>query len=195
MTSRVWLVCGGLLLAAAVRADAPPPPPADPPDPPGTSQTMEEMRALFAAWDRNGDNFLDGAELAKAFRGDDAKPYDPKAAAGPAGPNAAQDPDDPEFPDHDFLVRLDQDGDGRISRIEFMSWARDYAMQAQQQTEQDAKVAALEAREAAAAATELKALERQLKKEQAAAKKLRAQMTRETKAFERALHQHRRKHK
>jgi len=195
MNSRLWSVCGGLTPATAAAADPPPPPPADPPDPPGTTQTMDEFRAMFAAWDLNGDNYLDKAELAKAFRGEDAKPYVPKPTGKPADANAAKDPDASDYPDNDFLARLDQDGDGRISRAEYMAWAVDCATQLKQQADQEAKVALLEGQVAAATAKEAKALERELKKEQAAAKKLNAQMTKEMKAFEKAMHQHRTKHK
>src|SRR5262245_48747205 len=45
-------------------------------DPPRTTTTMNQMRGLFARWDTNKDDFLDKKELAIAFRGAGARPYD-----------------------------------------------------------------------------------------------------------------------
>ena len=45
-------------------------------DPPGTSGIMAQYRAWFAAVDTNKDGFLDKEELAVAFRGARAKPFD-----------------------------------------------------------------------------------------------------------------------
>ncbi len=164
MKARLWLLAGALLfvlapLAPAGRPKPPPPPPApgvESSDPPGTTLYMDQLRALFAAWDLNGDDSLDKAELAQAFRGADAKPYDYKKTSDPSAPEPAANPkttkkpDHSDYPDYNFLVRLDQDGDGQISRAEFMDWARDYAVQIKQQTDEEAKLAALEAKLAAA---------------------------------------------
>ncbi len=91
-------------------------------DPAGTSVIMGQFRELFATWDLNKDGFLDKVELAKAFRGAYAKSYDPKSKTAPTTKiNFAK------YPDYQFLVHVDQNGDGKISREEFLDWARGYA--------------------------------------------------------------------
>src|SRR5262245_52788163 len=56
-------------------------------DPAGTGALMNELRTLFTKWDTNEDRYLDSAELARGFRGADAKPYVPpvRAKKGEAG--------------------------------------------------------------------------------------------------------------
>ncbi len=93
-------------------------------DYPGTTVIMGQFRELFAVWDLNKDGFLDKAELAKAFRGANAKPYDPKSKT-PTTTKA----DLAKYPDYQFLVHLDQNGDGKISQEEFADWARSYAQE------------------------------------------------------------------
>jgi Ca2+-binding EF-hand superfamily protein len=90
-------------------------------DPAGTTTLMGKFRSLFDAWDLNKDGFLDKEELAKAFRGSNAKPYVKSPGNVESARAIAR-----KFPDHEFLIQLDQDGDGKISRMEFMDWARSY---------------------------------------------------------------------
>lgn len=49
-------------------------------DPPGLEALMAQYRGKFTAVDLDKDNYLDKEELAKAFRGKDAKPYDHNSA-------------------------------------------------------------------------------------------------------------------
>lgn len=201
-----WLAAAGLLpcLVTAVSADPKK-------DPPGTSAIMGQLRATFAAWDLDGDGYLDKAELAKAFRGSDAKPYDYKSEskdkpkdgdktdddkskdsdASKGTSSSTTKPDYTKYPDYNFLVALDSNNDEKISKDEFESWARDYAVSLKQQLDAlkrietaEQKLAALQnATNKKEAAKELKAIQRDLKKEQAAYKK----MTANAKSFEKQL--------
>jgi hypothetical protein len=91
-------------------------------DPAGTTAIMGQLRELFARWDTNGDGFLDRGELAKAFRGSGAKP-------APSGPGLVTRANLSHYADLEFLVQLDQNNDGKISRAEFIDWARGFASQ------------------------------------------------------------------
>jgi EF-hand domain pair len=91
-------------------------------DPAGTTLIMGQLRELFARWDTNNDGFLDRAELARAFRGSGAKP-------APSGPGSVTRSSLSHYPDLEFLVQLDQNNDGRISRAEFIDWARGFAQE------------------------------------------------------------------
>jgi Ca2+-binding EF-hand superfamily protein len=188
----------------------------EPPDPPGTTVYMDQFRSLFANWDLNSDGFLDKDELAKAFRGPDAKAYDYKKSDSTAsdkdsskststdssskdGSTSSKDgtsskaakPDYTMYPDYNFLIAVDQDGDGQVSRSEFLSWARDYSTTMKQQADQEAKVLALEAKlqSAKQGSKEFKKIEAELKGEQAAFNKMQSQVKAEVKAIQKAMQQ------
>lgn len=78
----------------------------------GTASAQQAAKnpldAGFAKWDKNKDGFLDAEELAKAFRGPNAKVIEHKAGGQPDA-----------HPDHQFLNRWDADKDGKISHAEF----------------------------------------------------------------------------
>jgi len=118
---RQWLLTLALLLVSTATLPAQDESPRRKPDPPGTAQYMARFRDIFDTWDRNKDGTLDKEELAKAFRGADAKPYDADKTREPTS-----------FPDYNFLIQLDTGGDKQISRDEFESWARDYAVKLKQ---------------------------------------------------------------
>ncbi len=128
-----WRRAVGLLVVLALAAPALGRPAKDKPDPAGTTLYMGQLRDLFATWDRNHDGYLDKQELARGFRGPKARAYDTNAAGsarsspgetagGKAGPDYGQ------YPDFHFLAQLDQNNDGKISRAEFLTWAREYAV-------------------------------------------------------------------
>jgi hypothetical protein len=223
MVWKTWLACkalaAGLTLALAVTvlgADALDSTPArDRPDPRGTTVYMDQFRALFDAWDLNMDGYLDKAELAKAFRGPDAKPYDYKPEKKTATKDADKDkdvdkdastsasttskpinPDYSNYPDYNFLIQLDQDKDEQISRPEFMSWARDQAVLLKQQDVALTRLARLQQKLASLQAKLLNAkpnskqyqnLQKQLRAQQAAINKMNAQMNRDLKALNQSV--------
>jgi hypothetical protein len=116
MVRRGWLPLLAVLVAAS--AVVPAQDETKKPDPPGTALYMARFRETFASWDRDKDGLLDKEELARAFRGPGAKPYD-----------ADKDKEATSCPDYNFLVQLDTDGDKKISRAEFEAWARDCSVQ------------------------------------------------------------------
>jgi Ca2+-binding EF-hand superfamily protein len=170
-----WLLAvpPAILLALAAAAL-----PAPKKDPAGTALVMGQLRLVFATWDINGDGYLDKQELAKAFRGADAKAYErPKDGSSTSAPDFAK------YPDHALLIELDVNGDGRISKDEFEAWARDYAVALKHQEQAQKKIATAEHKLLTLSknsskmtpkelATEQKTLENELKKEQEALKKL-----------------------
>ena len=162
MRKQSWLLFGGLsaclalsLAAVVLAADDTTPSKIttkEPADPPGTTIYMAQFRLLFDTWDLNGDGYLNKAELAKAFRGPTAKPYDYKPAVkdkkddkdpkedkkdstSSKDPTTAKKPNYSKYPDYNFLIQLDQDSDEMISRHEFLSWGRDVSVQLKAQAD------------------------------------------------------------
>jgi hypothetical protein len=163
------------------------------PDPPGTGPYMTQLRAWFKAADLDSDGYLDKAELAKVFRGANAKPFDfkkgddAKDKDDSRGANETGDkPDYSKYPDYLFLTQLDKDKDDKVSKGEFESWARDYAVQLKHLDEQLKKVLTAEQRLARAETKkEIEALQRELKAEQNALNRI----NNGQKAYEKALQQ------
>jgi hypothetical protein len=106
-------------------------------------QIVSDMRAYFNYIDEDKDEHLDDEELARAFRGPDAKPYRPMELTTSPGAKSEVDRDGgvkavkgsdapvrltpaqlkKKYPDYDFLMHWDIDRDGKISRAEFMEFA------------------------------------------------------------------------
>lgn len=76
------------------------------------AQNNHRLDADFVRADRNRDGFLDAGELAREFRGPNAKPVTHKDTGRPRTTDSAH-------PDHAFLATYDADRDGRISKAEF----------------------------------------------------------------------------
>jgi Ca2+-binding EF-hand superfamily protein len=163
------------------------------PDPPGTGPYMTQLRAWFKAADLDSDGYLDKEELAKVFRGSKAKPFDFKEGQDKEKKEGAQDkesspsqskPDYSKYIDYLFLTHLDKDKDEKISKEEFESWARDYAVQLKHQDDQTKKTLKAEQRLAnATTRNEIQAAERELAAERDAMNKL----ANAQKAYEKSL--------
>ncbi len=173
-------------------------------DPPGTGPYMTQLRAWFKAADLDSDGYLDKAELAKAFRGPKAKPYDfkkdddkdkdadKKDSVKDKGKDASQSkPDYDDYPDYQFLKLVDTDKDEKVSKDEFETWAREYAVELKQLDDQAKKILAAEQRLAAATTkAEIHQLQKELKAEQAAMSKLNKNEKAYAKALQNAMKKH-----
>jgi Ca2+-binding EF-hand superfamily protein len=180
-----WLLRGLAALPAlgSPADDVKNPGPTNRPDPAGTGPIMVQLRHLFAAWDTNKDGFLDKDELARAFRGARARPFDPRTD-GNGKANAR--PSRSKYPDYHFLAEVDQNGDGKVSRDEFNTWARDYAVSLKAGLDAEKHIQALEARlETMLSTEERRQIEAELRRERDAQK----QAAKLMKAYEKHLQQ------
>ena len=185
-TGLSWRRWAGPLVLLALAGAAP----KEKPDPAGTTLYMGQLRDLFATWDRNHDGHLDKGELARGFRGPKAKPYDAGAAAQSPPGDAAKNkpgPDYTRYPDFHFLAQLDQNNDGKISRAEFLTWARAYAVQWKKADALQGKLAT--ASQKLAAAKPGTKTHQGLQTKVAGHQKALGQMNKQMKAFEKALQQ------
>jgi Ca2+-binding EF-hand superfamily protein len=156
-------------------------------DPPGTTAIMARYRLWFATTDANSDGYLDKEELAKVFRGLNARPYDyvpppkekkeeEKKADKPDSegliekdkksetvkPDAKKDYS--RYPDYRFLIQLDTDHDGQISRDEFETWAREAAVQLKAQIDLQEKLLKLQMQLVQAQLADRKRIEDQMRR-------------------------------
>ncbi len=152
------------------------------PDPPGTGPIMNTLRSWFDQHDLNSDGFLDKQELAKAFRGPDAKPFDagdapkdPPKDPPPSESTSKNTPGDTTKPttskyakyiDYQYLTLVDTNQDGQVSRDEFNTWARGYAVQVKQLEELNAKLVKMQQQLARQANAELQREARALQEQQ-----------------------------
>ncbi len=185
-------------------------------DPPGTAGIMARYRLWFAAADANKDGVLDKEELAKAFRGPSAKPFDyvappketkdkpeekDKADKKEGTPADEKDkpsekdkptrkPDYSRYPDYNFLIQLDANSDETISKGEFETWARELSVQIKTQLEAQQRLLELQTRlqrdPAKIKPNDKKKLEADLKREREQIAKLQQQMQKLQKNFTQA---------
>src|SRR5271168_1650332 len=98
MFAQVWAlplaIGAALLLPSLAQAQA-----VVPGQAPNADAIHAQLMAWFDKWDADKDGYLDAKELAKAFRGPYAKPYEPGPDTKGKGPS-----------DYQFLVKCDTDG-------------------------------------------------------------------------------------
>jgi hypothetical protein len=118
-------------------------------DPPGTETIMANLRVWFAKY-CNDNKEIGKVEAAKAFGytrpydagpllktptakpKEDDKDKDSKDTGTSTAPKKSDKPDKSTYanrPDFLFIAALDKDGDEKVSKEEFESWAHDYAVQ------------------------------------------------------------------
>ncbi len=205
------VAAGLVLLLTLATAAADDTPVTEPADPRGTKVYMDQLRSLFDAWDLNSDGYLDKAELAKAFRGPDAKPFDyvapsktkkddtakddadkPKVPESPSPnakpqPDSSKQPDYSQYPDYVFLKLTDTNMDDQVSRHEFLEWSRGYAKQLKQLADQLKKQTDLQNKLAAAQAANNAKQVAQIQKDLKAQSAAIAKATSQQQAFDKAL--------
>lgn len=150
---KVILAALVLLLGTTVLPAAPQKPAAKPAAPKHDPVVEAQLRASFGRVDLNRDGSLDEDELARAFRGVNAKPparpetkYDEKG-----NPISSGEVDLKKYPDQVYLLALDKNGDNRISWAEFEEYGEAYYAQianAQKQNQQAMQAAYTQARAA-----------------------------------------------
>lgn len=126
---RVTVSLGAIVLLfglTATPAEAQPKQPSGKHDPAVEAQ----LRVTFARADLDKDGYLDATELAKSFRGANAKAppqvpqFDEKGNLNPQANRAAL-----KYPDQVYLLALDKDDDGKVSWNEYDAYGEAYAAQ------------------------------------------------------------------
>ena len=94
---------------------------------PARAQSAKPLDSMFDKYDTNGDEHLDAAELAKAFRGKFAKPIEHKETSSKAPEKHA---------DQAFLNAWDADKDGKVSKAEYDKYEEKFAADVKRAQEQ-----------------------------------------------------------